>query len=113
MRGHIFTITEVNNYIKKNSDKEFVFLCSNGYYFRIINDMEIGYLDLINYGNWGYNGSDKLFNEVKKKKDAIFLVDESELSPIKQTDKRVIRYVLKNGNKIGSVGGYDIYVFDK
>ena len=104
---------EVNNYIRKNNDKEFVFICSNGYYFKIINDMKITYLDLINSGNWGYNGSDKLYNELKKKKDAIFFVDESELSPIKQTDKRAIKYVLKNGDKIDSVGGYDIYVINK
>lgn len=104
---------EVNNYIKENKNKEFVFLNSNGYYFRIINDMEISYIDLINVGNWGYNGSDKLLKEIKKKKDAIFLVDKSELSPIKQTDKVALKYILEHGKKIDSIRIYDIYILNK
>ena len=59
----LFT-NKVNDYIKKNSDREFVFLNSNGYYFRLINDMKISYIDLINAGNFGYNGSDKLLKEI-------------------------------------------------
>ena len=103
---------DINQFIAENSDKEFVFLNSNGYYFRLINDMKIGYIDLINTGNWGYNGSDKLFLEVKKKKSAVFIVDKSELSEIKQIDKRVLKYVMENGKKVNAVGIYDIYVFE-
>ncbi len=103
---------EVNNYMKKNKDREFVFLNSNGYYFRIINDMRISYIDLINVGNWGYNGSDKLLKEIKKKKDAIFIVDKDELSLVKQTDKKALKYVLAHGKKVDTVGIYDIYVLN-
>ena len=103
---------EVNDYMRINSDKNFVFLCSNGYYFRLVNDMPISYLDLINAGNWGYNGSDKLLDAVKNVEDAIFVVDLSELSLIKQTDKQVINYVLENGKKIDSIRIYDIYVIE-
>lgn len=68
----LFT-NKVNDYIKKNSDREFVFLNSNGYYFRLINDMKVSYIDLINAGNFGYNGSDKLLKEIKKKKKLYIL----------------------------------------
>ena len=108
----LFT-NKVNDYIKKNSDREFVFLNSNGYYFRLINDMDISYIDLINAGNWGYNGSDKLLNEIKNRKNSIFLVDKSELSPIKQSDKQALNYVIDNGKKIGNIDFFDIYVFDE
>ena len=108
----LFT-NKVNDYIKKNSDREFVFLNSNGYYFRLINDMKISYIDLINAGNFGYNGSDKLLKEIKKRKNSIFLVDKSELSPIKQSDKQALNYVIYNGKKIGNIDFFDIYVFDE
>lgn len=103
---------EVNAFIAKHKDKNFVFLCSNGYYFRIVNDMDISYLDLINTGNWGYNGSEKLFDSVMSVDNAIYIVDESELSEIKQTDKRILKYILKNGKKIDSIRIYDIYVME-
>ena len=108
----LFT-NKVNDSIKKNSDREFVFLNSNGYYFRLINDMKISYIDLINAGNFGYNGSDKLLKEIKKRKNSIFLVDKSELSPIKQSDKQALNYVIDNGKKIGNIDFFDIYVFDE
>ena len=91
---------------------EFVFLNSNGYYFRIINDMKISYIDLINTGNFGYDGSNKLLREIKKKKNAIFLVDRSELSLVKQTDKQALNYVLDNGKRIGKIDFYEIYVLN-
>lgn len=104
---------EVNDFINQNVDKEFVFLNANGYYFRIANDMPISYIDLINQGNWGYNGSDKLFNKVKSMKDAIFIVDETELSKTSQIDKKVLKYVIKHGKKIKSIRIYDFYVLEK
>ena len=107
----VFT-NKVNEFINKNKDREFVFLNSNGYYFRIINDMKISYIDLINTGNFGYDGSNKLLREIKKKKNAIFLVDRSELSLVKQTDKQALNYVLDNGKRIGKIDFYEIYVLN-
>lgn len=107
----IFT-NKVNEFINENRDKEIVFLNSNGYYFRIINDMKISYIDLINIGNFGYDGSNKLLREIKKKKHAIFLVDRSELALVKQTDKQVLNYVLDNGKRIGKIDFYEIYILN-
>lgn len=103
---------EMNEFILENKDKNIVYLCSNGYYFKIVNDIDISYLDLINTGNWGYNGSEKLFNSVLNVENAIYVVDESELSEIKQTDKKVLNYVLENGKKIKSIRIYDIYIIE-
>ena len=75
--------------------------------------MPISYIDLINQGNWGYHGSDKLLKVIKNSKNSIFFVDEGELSLIKQLDKRALLYVINNGEKIDEVGPYDIYVFNK
>lgn len=111
--GSIQFTKKVNLYMKKNKNKEFFFLTSNAYYFRLVNDMPISYIDLINQGNWGYHGSDKLLKVIKNSKNSIFFVDEGELSLIKQLDKRALLYVINNGEKIDEVGPYDIYVFNK
>ena len=104
---------EVSNYIKKNKDYKYMFLDSNGYYFRIINDESASYLDLINMGNWGYNGSDKLINSIKKlPKNTRFFIDGVELLGQRQIDRRAIKYVIKHGKKVDKVGLYDIYVLE-
>lgn len=107
-------ITEdVNNYLKKNGIKKFVLLDGNGYYFKIINDIDIGYIDLINAGNWGYNGTNKLLKDIKQKKDYIFIVDEEELKgDRKQSDRQAIKYIIKNGKKIDSINFYDVYILE-
>lgn len=99
---------EVVQYNEKN--KRIIFLSADGYYFRLINDMKIGYIDLINKGNWGYGGSEKLLNYIKENSDAIFFVDETELGKNKQTDQSVLEYVMENGHVINEVENYKIYV---
>lgn len=103
----------VNDAVLKYYDKgiNVIFLSADGYYFRIINDMKVGYIDLINSGNWGYNGSDKLFQYVKNNRDFIFFVDKSELGTKKQTDQRVLKYVIDNAKCVDKVGDYNIYQF--
>ncbi len=104
---------EVSNYIKKNKDYKYMFLDSNGYYFRIINDESASYLDLINMGNWGYNGSDKLIDSIKKlPKNTRFFIDGVELVGQRQIDRRAIKYVIKHGKKVDKVGLYDIYILE-
>lgn len=103
---------EVNKFLEDNKDEEVIILSGCSYYFRLVNDMKITHLDLLNAGNFGYSGSDKILKEIKKKRNAIFLVDEGELLPDHQYDKQAINYVINNGKKIGSVSYLDIYVFD-
>lgn len=113
-KNQIDFTNEVNTFIKKNKNYKYMFLDSNGYYFRIINDEHINYLDLINMGNWGYNGSDKLIKAIKKlSSNTMFFIDNSELVGQRQIDRRALKYVIKNGKKIKSVGLYDVYVLEK
>lgn len=96
----------------QKDDKKIIFLSADGYYFRLINDMKIGYIDLINKGNWGYNGSEKLLNYIKNNQDAVYFVDETELGSNKQTDQKALKYVMENGKFIDDLGNYKIYVFE-
>lgn len=104
---------QVVDYMKKHKDKEFIFLNPDAYYFNIILDKDCGYLDLINTGNLGYQGSDFLLSEIKKRENAIYFVNLREHNKNTQTDQQALEYVLKQGEKIGEISFYDVYVLDK
>ena len=36
---------KMNHFLNKNKDREILFLSSDSYYFKIINDKDVGYLD--------------------------------------------------------------------
>jgi len=94
----------------KNKYDDVIFLSADGYYFKLINDMDISYIDLINFGNWGYNGSFKLLNYIKELDNVVFFLDEDEIGSGKQTDQRVLKYVVDNGRVIDEFGTYKVYV---
>jgi len=102
---------DVNKFIKYNRDKKIIFLSANSYYFRIINDMPCDYLDLINKGNWGYNGIDKVLEEIKNNKDALFFIDRNELALDSQIYNEALEYVIKEGLLVEKIGVYEIYKF--
>ena len=104
---------KMNRFVNKNKDREIFFLSSDSYYFKIINDKDVGYLDLINQGNLGYQGSRKLLAEVKKMDDdTLFLINPNE-TVHNQTDPMVLEYVLEHGKKIQTVDFYEVYVLEE
>ena len=104
---------DVNRKLEKYSDREVIFLSADAYYFKIIHNEDIGYLDLINTGNWGLDGSNKLLNTIKNKKKAVFFVDKKEIGSNKQTDQRVLKYAVKNGKQIDKSWKYSIYILEE
>ena len=104
---------EVTDFTKDNSSRKVIHLNSNGYYFKLITDEKINYFDLINVGNWGYDGTKKLINAIKKNDDAIFVISKEDFSDGKQTDKKAIKYIINHGKKIKSIKIYDFYILEK
>lgn len=105
---------EVNNFISKNKNSKIYFLDNYGYYFRIINDEKIDFLDLVNLGNWGYNGRKKIIKYIESlPEDSIFLIDKEHVNNRSQIDKNAINYIYKHGKNMGSVCNYDIYVLEE
>ena len=104
---------KMNRFLDENKDKRIVFLSSDSYYFKIINDEDIGYIDLINQGNLGYQGSSYLLSQIKKMEDdTLFLVNPNE-TVHNQTDPIVLEYVLKHGKKIQNIDFYEVYVMEE
>ena len=108
-KNNINTTNEVIKYMNKYNNKV-MFIGPNAYYYKLITNQRINYLDLINTGNFGYNGSNKLLNDVKKlDKDYVFFVSKDELGRGKQTDQKLIKYIINNYEKIDEIYLYDIY----
>ena len=103
---------ELNDYLDKHKDRNVVYLTNNAYFMKISRNEIINSLDLINYGNHGYNGNEKLLKLIKENKDSLFVVEKSELDPKKQTNKNIIKYVIKNAKKVDKKCGHDIYIFN-
>ena len=101
---------KVNKKIEEYGIENTLLLFSDSYYFKIINDSSITYFDLINYGNWGMNGTDKLIARLKKEEGKIVFIErEVNSDSNSQINKKAISYVKKNGVFIDKVLGYDIY----
>lgn len=84
-----------------------IFVGIEGYYFKIIGDIPIKYYDLVNSGNYGYNGSYKLVNNIKELDDYVFFIDKNNLG--NQTDRNLINYVLDECLLIEEGKYYSVY----
>lgn len=103
----------LDEYLDEHPKYDFVFLDGCGYFLKILNDRKISYFDLINKGNWGYNGNKKMLDALKKKKnDTLIFVNPDELKKVTQTNLELVRYVIKNGKKVDKVLFYDVYVLE-
>ena len=108
-KNSIYLTKNVQSYLKKYHYKV-MFIGPDAYYHKLILDHDIDYLDLINMGNYGYHGSDKLLKKVKiLDSDYVFFVSNNELGIGKQTDQELLQYILKNGVLIEKTTLYDIY----
>lgn len=87
---------------------------SETYFLKLQKNEKLNYLDLVNNGNWGYHGDKKMLNEVKKNRDKVFFIEESQLiAPYTQVNKTIIKYIKKNAKLIDtSTDRYGIYKFN-
>lgn len=107
-------VSELLGYVN-TSEYEVVYLLrgSENYFYKIINNKDLNYFDLPNYGNYGYNGVNRMIAEVKKLNNVIVIIDrelmdnsDSGQQYVKELGKEVIR----SSKKIKSIGIYDIYL---
>lgn len=109
---------EVENKIKnKYNDYDFYSMDVNSYFFKIMFNKNTNYLDMINKGNWGYNGHKKFISMINKcrNKKVLFLIDKRLLNGFNsddQCDREAIKYIINNGKKIDHVYIYDIYILN-
>ena len=105
-------IQDFNNSLKKFDKDDIIFLMGKAYFFKIMNEMDITYYDLLNYGNHGYHGTERILNQFKKEKGKIVILDRLEYQNIEETNQLnmdVINYVLENYQLIDKIGSYEFY----
>ena len=106
-------ISTVNKYIDSNT----IIYDDTAYLYRVINNQKVGYLDLVNHGNLGYNSSKKLIKELKKNKNKRILVrddtDKRTKEHISQLDREGYLYIIKHYKVIDHVLDFSIYEYDK
>lgn len=107
-------VTELDQYIE-SQDKNIVFFLrgSENYFYKIKHNLDITYFDLPNYGNYGYNGTDKLIQRIKSlKKNTLIIIDYEcylDKSPTQQYVTEAVTYIMDRGHLVKKIGNYQIY----
>lgn len=113
--GEFIIRDNLNKYIKDNKNSNIVILSSEAYFYKIVNNYDITYFDLINYGNHGYNGTNKMINRIKNNdKDTIYIISMDEYNKKdkynrQQINKKIIKYVIDNGELDKKINCFSIY----
>lgn len=103
-------IRYLTKYMKKN--KNTILLSENAYLVKIVLDYDLDYYDLLNCGNHGYDGTNKLIKRLDSEKDKYILVNTESYerkSVRQQFNKEVVEHVMENYKKIDRLGVYDVY----
>ena len=109
---HIKETHEVVNKLNEYKDRGMLLLFEQSYYYKMVMDIDINYFDLINTGNWGYNGSKKLYKALEENKDKVFVINKFSYKGSKQTDKTALNYVLNNGTKVDEIYNFEFYIIE-
>ena len=67
---------------------------------------------MLNYGNHGYNGTDKLINMIRDEKDKYILINMDDYERVdvgQQTNKEVMKFVIDNYEKVLELEMYNVY----
>lgn len=90
-----------------------IFLGTQAIYFTIMNEEKVDYFDILNRGNFGYHGTEKMIERVKNMKNQIFIINMEKYDSAAgadQLDTDIISYVIKNSKKIDAWDCYYVYL---
>lgn len=103
-------LVDAMKFMKKNNNS--ILLSENAYLVKVILDYDIEHYDLLNYGNHGYNGTEKVIKKLDEEKDKYVIVNMESYerdSYRQQFNKEVVEHVILNYKFIKSIGVYDVY----
>lgn len=113
LKNDDIAIKNITHYIKNVDDKLYI-ICGNAYLFKLEANIPINKYDLLNNGNLGKKGEQKLINELeiscsKEKCTFIIGIDELRDSPEIQYNKEIINYILNNYHEVDQLYKHLIY----
>ena len=91
---------------KYNSYKNVCMISMNSMYFDIESDKKITYFDIPLYGNFGYNGLNKMKNKIENMHDTYFFLLDNDN---RQFVNKLTKYVRKNAKYVENIHNYQIY----
>ena len=104
---------DVIDFINKNKDiSDIVIFSTDAYFYKITCSMDIDHFDLLNYGNHGYGGVEKIKKKIDNlKSDTIMIIDTSGtgLKNAPQFMQEVADYAADLGEVVEVISGYTIY----
>ena len=121
LKGTKNSITVLNELYNKYKLKgKTKILSDNTMFIEVINDEKFDYFSEMNFGNYGYNGTERLIKKIKNKQYHYFIIDmdkytESKLrkynkyGEITQFDYIVVDYIMNNFKEIEDLGMYKVY----
>ncbi len=83
--------------------------------YDIINDKDLDYYDVMLYGNFGYDGVNKMINKIKNSNKQYVIVstyDYKNENSDSQFAKKVADYVINHGHLVESKYDYDVYYME-
>lgn len=110
------TVKNINYYnlILKEYKGNFVIIGNSGYLHKLSLNQKITKLDLLNSGNFGYHGYEKLMKLIQKQdQNTIYLLDKSEIKSRSQIDKKLIAYIREQGELLKEDEYYYFYFLKK
>lgn len=104
-------IQEVNIFIEeeKNKGREVYILDSEAAIYHIPLNMYYKNYDMFNKGNFGAEGEDGIIEEIKEKKNTVYLIRNKNINSNWQTPEKVIKYIRENLELVGQINMFEIY----
>lgn len=111
---YVDNMKKLDNYLVGQRREVVYFLRgSENYIYKIKSDALITYFDLPNYGNYGYNGTEKIINRLKKLDDTLIVIDKEcylDESFSQQYLKEAVSYIIENYKFVKKIGNYEVYL---
>ena len=90
-------------------DNTLILLGENAVFYNINHDRNINYYTNLLYGNFGYDGENKILKDFDNKKDTYFIINKSSYNNINQFDNNICDYIFKKYKLIGEDSNYFVY----
>lgn len=106
-------IKSINKFTKKYDNVYYLLRGTESFFFKISNDRDITYYDLLNYGNFGYRGEEKIVSRINNiPKNSIIVTDSSLCSKSSNNNQFICEslLVLKSSKLIKNISNYRIYI---
>lgn len=100
-------INNVQKYIEKNENIKI--LDASAVTYMIPLDRYNKDYDMLNNGNLGFNGEERIIQEISNQRNVKYLILRDEITKNWQTPLEIMEYVKENKTKIGQIEIFDIY----